>query len=101
YPPFFRLVKIDVKHREQQLAQEAALRLAAALRQELGHRVLGPEVPVVGRIRNQYIYSILLKVERTGTSIAKVKHLLSAILVDFNAQKINKGIRLQVDVDPY
>ncbi|WP_257656248.1 replication restart helicase PriA [Parapedobacter lycopersici] len=101
YPPFFRLVKIDVKHREQQQAQEAALRLAAALRQELGHRVLGPEVPVVGRIRNQYIYSILLKVERTGASIAKVKHLLSAILVEFNAQKINKGIRLQVDVDPY
>lgn len=101
YPPFYRLIKIDIKHKRQQQAGDAALRLAGALRNELGHRVLGPEVPVVGRIRNYYIYSIMLKVERTGTSIAKVKNLVAAVLVGFHTQKVNKGIRLQIDVDPY
>lgn len=101
YPPFFRLIKIDIKHREQQHAHDAAMRLAVALRQELAHRVLGPEVPVVGRIRNHYIYSILVKIERTGISIAKVKRLIAAVFVEFNTQKVNRGVRLQVDVDPY
>lgn len=101
YPPFFRLIKIDVKHKEQASAQEAALRLASTLKKGLGHRVLGPEVPVVGRIRNHYIFSIMLKVERQGTSIAKVKKLVAEVLIDFRAQKANKSVRLQVDVDPY
>ena len=101
YPPFFRLIKIDVKHAEQHQAGDAATRLAVALRQELGQRVLGPEVPVVGRVRNHYIYSILLKIERAGTSIAKVKKLVAATIVAFNTQKESRGVRLQVDVDPY
>lgn len=101
YPPFYRLIKIDVKHKEQTLAREAALRLAGTLKKGLGHRVLGPEVPVVGRIRNHYIYSIMLKVERKGTSIAKVKNLVAEVLIDFRVQKVNKSIRLQIDVDPY
>ena len=101
YPPFFRLIKIDVKHKEQHQANDAAMRMAVALRQELGHRVLGPEMPVVGRIRNHYIYSVLLKVERTGISIAKVKKLLDTTLLEFKAQRVNRGVRVQIDVDPY
>ncbi len=101
YPPFFRLFKFDVKHQDQQSVHDAANRLAADLRMGLGHRVVGPEVPLVARVRNQYIYSILLKVERTGISIGKVKDLLADTLVRFAADKANRGVRVQLDVDPY
>ena len=101
YPPFFRLFKIDVKHKEQQAAHDSALRLATLLREVLGHRVFGPEVPLVGRVRNYYIFGILLKIERTGISIAKVKEQLTAALLRFETNKANKGVRVQVDVDPY
>ncbi|SEK67083.1 replication restart helicase PriA [Parapedobacter koreensis] len=101
YPPFYRLFKIDVKHKEQQALHDAAHRLATALREGLGQRVYGPEVPLVGRVRNYYIYSILLKVERSGTSITKVKELVKATLLRFEADKLNKGVRVQIDVDPY
>src|SRR5690606_5183047 len=43
YPPFFRLFRLDVKHKEQQAAHDAAHRLAISLREVLGHRVVGPE----------------------------------------------------------
>ena len=101
YPPFYRLFKIEVKHKEQQAVHDAALRLASALREVLGHRVFGPEIPLVGRVRNHYIYSILLKVERVGISIAKVKTLVKTTLLHFEANKANKGVRVQIDVDPY
>lgn len=101
YPPFFRLFKIDVKHKEQQMAHDSAHRLAALLREVLGHRVFGPEVPLVGRVRNCYIYGILLKIERTGISIAKVKEQITAALLRFETNKANKGVRVQIDVDPY
>ncbi|WP_257669277.1 replication restart helicase PriA [Parapedobacter tibetensis] len=101
YPPFFRLFKIDVKHKEQQTVHDAAHRLAVLLREGLGSRVIGPEVPLVSRVRNNYIYSIMLKVERMGTSMAKVKELIKSTLLNFEANKANKGVRLQIDVDPY
>src|SRR5690606_1780222 len=101
YPPFFRLFKIDVKHKEQQVAHDAALRLAVSLREVLGHRVFGPEMPLVGRVRNYYIFSILLKIERIGISIVKVKVQITAALQRFETNKANKGVRVQIDVDPY
>ncbi|SFC51836.1 replication restart DNA helicase PriA [Parapedobacter composti] len=101
YPPFYRLFRFEVKHKEQQPAHDAAHRLAALLREGLAHRVFGPEVPLVGRVRNHYIYGILVKVERAGISVAKVKELMKATLLRFETNKANKGVRVQVDVDPY
>ncbi|WP_262247070.1 replication restart helicase PriA [Parapedobacter soli] len=101
YPPFFRLFKVEVKHKEQQAAHEGALRLVALLREILGHRVFGPEVPLVGRVRNYYIFGVLLKIERAGISIVKVKEQISVALQRFETNKANRGVRVQVDVDPY
>lgn len=101
YPPFYRLFRIDIKHKDQQTCNDAAHRLAILLRDQLGQRVLGPEPPLISRVRNLYIQSVMLKIERTGISIAKVKELVTTILQYFEAQKANKNVRVQVDVDPY
>jgi len=101
YPPFFRLIKIEVKHRDNLLVIDCATRLAIGLRQQFGERVLGPEQPLIGRVRNYYINTILLKVERASVSIVKVKEVLRDIIQNYNADKLNKGSFLHIDVDPY
>lgn len=101
YPPFFRLIRIELRHKEQSVVQSGAAYLSNLLRQQLAERVLGPEQPLIARIRNQYIETILLKIERTGISIQKVKELIRYHIQQFGTVKEFKGIRIQIDVDPY
>ena len=101
YPPLFRLIRLDIKHKDHTVLYEIAFRLAAELRATLGKRVLGPEEPLVGRIRNFYIKTVYIKVERNGISIARVKSFLASVLSNMETNKLNKGAFVQVDVDPY
>jgi len=100
YPPFTRLIFINVKHKDANLLNAAANRFAAMLRAQLGTRVLGPEQPLVSRIRNYYIKQIIIKSEKTA-AIQKVKAVLRQTILDFNSEKTYKGVIIQVDVDPY
>lgn len=101
YPPFYRLIRLDVKHADQDKCLDSANKLANLLRATLEKRVLGPEQPLVARIRNNYIQTITLKVERKDISIVKVKDLIRQALVHFEIDKKNSGVRVVVDVDPY
>lgn len=100
YPPFCRLVQIDIKHKDFVQLNVLSEKLAEILKQVFGKRVLGPEQPLIGKIRNYYIKTVLLKAER-NISIKKIKQALRDILVQFEADKSNKGILLQIDVDPF
>ncbi len=100
YPPFSRLIFINVKHKDANVLQIAAQTLANNLRAQLGARVLGPEQPLVARIRNYYIKQIILKIERKA-AVQKVKSILSSTIKDFNAQKEFRSVITQIDVDPY
>lgn len=100
YPPFCRIISIQVKHKDQQAAFDAANRLAQLLRQQLLTQILGPEIPLIGRVRNYYINTIMLKIERKGINMAKVKETLRQLITGFNADKANKGTIIQMDVDP-
>ncbi len=101
YPPFYRLIKIDVKHPDIQKCFDSAKDLASGLRTSLGTRVLGPEPPLVSRVRTYFIQTITLKIERNSVSIAKVKELISQSLLVFELDKSHSGVRIQIDVDPY
>jgi primosomal protein N' (replication factor Y) len=100
YPPIFRLIRLDIKHKDSSLLYDIAFRLATELRTSLGKRVLGPEEPLVSRIRNYYIKTIYIKVERNGISIARVKRFLQEVLSNMETNSKNKGAFVQVDVDP-
>lgn len=101
YPPLYRLIRLDIKHKDPMLLSDIAYRLSIDLKSTLGKRVLGPEEPMVSRIRNYYIKTIYIKVERNGISIAKVKSFLADVLSAMETNKLNKGAFVQVDVDPY
>ena len=100
YPPFTRLIFINVKHKDSNLLNAASAHFAALLRSQLGNRVLGPEQPLVSRIRNYYIKQLIIKSDKAD-AIQKVKGVIKQTITDFNSEKAYKGIIIQVDVDPY
>ena len=101
YPPLYRLIQLDVKHKDLSKLAIIAVSLGKLLRSQFGERILGPEAPMISRIRNYYIQTILIKVEKEGVSVQKIKEALQQILINFDTIPANKGVYMHIDVDPY
>ncbi|MCR9173907.1 MAG: primosomal protein N' [bacterium] len=99
YPPYFKVIEITLKHRNENELNRAAEELAKRLKATFKERVLGPEFPVVKRIYNQYLKKITLKIEREAND-KKVKERIAFIMDDFFSAPNNKSIRSIIDVDP-
>ncbi len=100
YPPFTRLIKLIVKHTDRDTANRASTALAELLLAELGHsRVLGPEPPLVERVRNQYLFNILIKLEREKINFKAVKSFIQEKVADILTDKTLKNVNVVVDVD--
>ncbi len=99
YPPFCRLINIHLKHKNQQTVGDATELLAENLRKIFGKRILGPHSPIIGRMHNLYIKSILLKVERKS-SFAKAKELLKAEIEKIKTLESFKSLTINIDIDP-
>ncbi len=98
YPPFYRLIQLQLKHKDPRILNDAARELATMLRQILGNRILGPEYPMVSRIRNYYLKNILIKLEKPDLKTHKTQILKT--IDTFRGQAAFKSIRVAVDVDP-
>lgn len=99
YPPFTRLIQLTVKHLEQPIAQKAAQALADKLAEKLDkNRVKGPETPLVDRIRNQFLFDILLKLER-NLNFKAIKSFIQEQVDWVVTEKNFKGVSVVVDVD--
>lgn len=99
YPPFTRLIQLTTKHIEQPIAQKAAQILAEKLAEKLGKgRVLGPETPLVERIRNQFLFDILIKLER-NLNLKAIKTFIHDEVDNILTDKTFKGTTVVVDVD--
>lgn len=100
YPPFYRLVKITLKHRDYNKVDMSADWLAKSLTQLFKHNVLGPEFPPISRIRNQYHKNILIKIPQ-GQPLGKTKEAIKKVQTSFEAIGNFKGVRIVVNVDNY
>ncbi|WP_430408953.1 replication restart helicase PriA [Kordia sp.] len=98
YPPFYRLIKITVKHKEYNRVNESAAWFAKSLRNSFGDNVLGPEFPPVARIRNLYLKHILLKIPKQQ-SLAKTKDVITRVKNSFSSIASYRSVRVIVDVD--
>lgn len=99
YPPFSRLIHISLKHKLKETVDEAANFLASVLQKELANFIVGPAAPVVGRVRNQYIMEMLIKLPLDSRQIQQYKKLIRN---DFNlllADKRFKSVIMVADVD--
>lgn len=99
YPPFYKMITLTLKHKEEYLVERGASELALSLRDVFKERVMGPEFPLVKRIQNLFLKEIKLKIERTASD-KKVKEQISRIVNHFFEKPMNKAIRIAIDVDP-
>lgn len=98
YPPYSRMVRIVLKHREEARVEASARSFADGLRTRLGERVLGPEPPTVSRVRDKYLRTILLKLDRGHYRVEK--EFLKDMIDRFFTDPAQRGVLLVVDVDP-
>jgi primosomal protein N' (replication factor Y) len=99
YPPYFRLINISLKHKNQHLVNDAADYLAKSLKKIFGIRIFGPQSPVINRIQNYYIVNILLKIEKKS-SPAKAKWILNQQANFIKKVDKFKNVLINFDVDP-
>jgi primosomal protein N' (replication factor Y) len=98
YPPFSRLVRLEIRHPNEEHAHNMAAFLAQWLTPHFGAKMLGPEKPPIARLRNYYIRQILLKLDKKELNGLKVK-ILNA-LRHLESQAKDRHLRIVVDVDP-
>ena len=100
YPPYYRLIKITLKHRDYNNVDNGINWLAKALQNSFGEFVLGPTAPAVSRIRNQYIKNIVIKIP-PKQSLVGTKKQLQKIKNTFEAVSMFRAIRFIIDIDAY
>ena len=98
YPPFIRMITITIKHRDRDVVDKASDVLASALRHVPDKLLLGPEYPLIQRIRNKYNKQIILKMG--GQNIKQRKERIFEIIREVHSQKEFRSVFFQPDVDP-
>ena len=98
YPPYYKLIKLTLKHRDFDKLKEGSMWLYQVMQQSLPMPVLGPEEPAISRIRNEYIRTIMVKIPG-ATSIGITKKTLQKILNSFEVVAAYRSIRVIVNVD--
>ncbi|MCF8461577.1 MAG: primosomal protein N' [Flavobacteriales bacterium] len=98
YPPFIRMITITIKHRDREVVDKASDVLAKELAQIPDMLLLGPEYPLIQRIRNKYNKQIILKMG--GQNIKERKARIFSIIRSVHAQKEFRSVFFQPDVDP-
>lgn len=100
YPPYFKIVKITLKHRDFDKLKEGATWLYQVISQNLILPVLGPEEPAINRIRNEYIRTIIIKIP-ISSSIGSTKKVVQKMLNSFDSVSQFRAIKVGVNVDFY
>jgi primosomal protein N' (replication factor Y) (superfamily II helicase) len=75
YPPFSRLLQIEIKHKDRAIAAAAASFLAKKLQEQFAVYLSGPAEPVINRIRNYYIQNIMVKLPKHSETINQFRLL--------------------------
>jgi len=99
YPPFYRLIRISLKHKDYHILNDGAKYFGDVLRPKLGSRLLGPEFPVISRVKNLYIKNFIIKFEITASHKA-VKNIIREAMTELFKKKEYRYIFISPDVDP-
>lgn len=100
YPPFYKLIRLTLKHRDFEKLKEGAMWLYQVASQNLDIPVLGPEEPAINRIRNEYIRTIMIKIPQ-NKPLGTTKKTIQKILNSFDVIPQYRTIKVTVNVDFY
>jgi primosomal protein N' (replication factor Y) len=99
YPPFYKIIRLTLKAKNENELHLSSLELASALQKIFKERVMGPEAPLIKRINNLFLKQITLKIEREASPV-QVKEIIQDVVDNFYGKASNKAIRVVIDVDP-
>lgn len=99
YPPFFHLIYIYIKHRNNDIVESASMELGSRIREIFGNRVLGPDKPTVARVKTLHIRKIMLKLEN-GIDYKLAKQYLRSIRDTMMKEKRYGALTIYFDIDP-
>lgn len=99
YPPFYHLVYVYLRHRNEQLVDSAAIEMASRLRQAFADRVLGPDKPAVARVKTESIRKIVIKLEQ-GINLPLARQCMAEARTKLLQDKRYAAMTVFFDVDP-
>lgn len=99
YPPFYHLVYVYLRHRNEQLIDSAAIEMASRLRQAFADRVLGPDKPAVARVKTESIRKIVIKLEQ-GINLPLARQCMAEARTQLLQDKRYAAMTVFFDVDP-
>lgn len=99
YPPFYHLVYVYLRHRNEQLVDSAAIEMALRLRQAFADRVLGPDKPAVARVKTESIRKIVIKLEQ-GINLPLARQCMAEARTQLLQDKRYAAMTVFFDVDP-
>ncbi|MDE3235244.1 MAG: primosomal protein N' [Bacteroidota bacterium] len=100
YPPFFRLIVLTFKHKEKHIAEEAANLMMHGLKTNFANYLNGPAQPVVDRVRNQYLWEIMIKLPKDAALIQQCKREILQQTAIIQSNKNYRSVSIVPDVDP-
>ena len=99
YPPFYHLIYVYLKHRNDAMVSAAAFDLSCRLRQWFGERVLGPDKPSIAKVKQMNIRKIVLKLEN-GLNMQLAKEYLRRAQDQLLQDPRYGSLLIYFDVDP-
>lgn len=99
YPPFYHLVYVYLRHRNEQLVDSAAIEMASRLRLAFADRVLGPDKPAVARVKTESIRKIVIKLEQ-GINLPLARQCMAEARTQLLQDKRYAAMTVFFDVDP-
>ena len=100
YPPYTRLIQFYFRHTDKMKAFDAANFFASRMLPLFGDYLIGPAEPVVNRIRNKYIYEVLLKLPRDGTKNSMARQHIQQVMTIMQADTSLRSAHIMINVDP-
>lgn len=100
YPPFCKLIRLTLKHKEKSHVAKAGLELVNSLSKMTNIHLIGPAEPPVSRIRNLYLQEILIKLPNNLRVISQIKSNIYVAVNELTSAKNFSNVRVIIDVDP-
>lgn len=99
YPPYVRLIALTLRCKNGSLLHHKALEIKSLLEQHLAHNILGPQVPLVGKIKDIFLIHLLIKVPNSSRYLNQTKTFLQE-LCSKHTKPSAHTVQIVIDVDP-
>ncbi len=101
YPPVTRMILLVFKHKEKHIAEEAARHMVQGLKPLFEKHLKGPAQPIIDRVRNLYIWEVMLTIPRQAQILQQCKTAIAQQIVIIHHHPRYKAVRININVDPY